>query len=109
MQIKINIQNLENHKNYLKVEQATHEFMEKKGYLKLDLPVMSPALIPESYLEIFETEFNYFKRKEKLYLTPSPELFMKRLLTQGINDIYYLGKITGSGSALFGDSFHNQF
>ncbi|OGK11825.1 hypothetical protein A2954_05215 [Candidatus Roizmanbacteria bacterium RIFCSPLOWO2_01_FULL_37_12] len=92
MRIKSNIQNLNNYKIQLQVEQAVHEFMQYKGYLKLDLPVMSPALIPESYLEIFETEFNYFKRKEKLYLTPSPELFMKRLLTQGIGDIYYLGK-----------------
>src|SRR3989304_9899750 len=92
MKIKTNIQNLKNYKIQLRVEQAVHEFMKKKGYLKLDLPVMSPALIPESYLEIFETEFNYFDRKEKLYLTPSPELFMKRLLTQGIGNIYYLGK-----------------
>src|SRR3989338_2350760 len=92
MKIKTNIQNLKNYKIQLRVEQAVHEFMKKKGYLKLDLPVMSPALIPESYLEIFETEFNYFDRKEKLYLTPSPELFMKRPLTQGIGNIYYLGK-----------------
>ncbi len=92
MQIKTEIQNLRNYNIYLKVEHAVHEFMQKKGYLKLDLPVMSPALIPESYLEIFETEFNYFNKKEKLYLTPSPELFMKRLLVRGIKDPYYLGK-----------------
>ena len=55
------------------------EFLEKNNYLKVDLPVLSPALIPESYLEIFETKFNYLDKKEKLYLTPSPELFLKRL------------------------------
>lgn len=92
MQIKTEIGNLKNYKIYLQVEQAVHEFMHKKGYLKLDLPVLSPALIPESYLEIFETEFRYFTKREKLYLAPSPELFLKRLLSHGIGDCYYLGK-----------------
>ena len=66
--------------------------MEANNYLKVQLPVLSPALIPESYLEIFETEFNYFNDKEKLYLTPSPEIFLKRLLVAGIEDCYYLGR-----------------
>lgn len=92
MNIKTNLNNLKNYKRYLQVEEACHEYFKGKGYLKMDLPVLSPALIPESYLEIFETEFNYFKRKEKLYLTPSPELFLKRLLTAGIGNCYYLGR-----------------
>src|SRR3989338_4230309 len=58
MIIKTKIENLKNYKIYLNVEQATHEFFQKKGYLKVDLPVLSPALIPESYLEVFEREFN---------------------------------------------------
>lgn len=92
MKIKINVENLENYKIYLQLQKAVEEFLEKKGYLKVDLPVLSPALIPESYLEVFETEFKYFNNKEKLYLTPSPELFLKRLLAYGIGDCYYLGK-----------------
>ncbi|MGB9883664.1 MAG: amino acid--tRNA ligase-related protein [Microgenomates group bacterium] len=92
MNIQANIKNLKNYKIYLQVQKATEEFLEKKGYLKIDLPVLSPALIPESYLEVFETEFKYFNHKEKLYLTPSPELFLKRLLAYGVGDCYYLGK-----------------
>ncbi|GAB4218908.1 MAG: tRNA synthetase, class II [Candidatus Microgenomates bacterium] len=92
MQIQTNVENLENYKIYLTVQKAVEEFLEKKGYLKIDLPVLSPALIPESYLEVFETEFRYFDKKEKLYLTPSPELFLKRLLAYGLGDCYYLGK-----------------
>lgn len=84
--------NLNNYKIYLQVERAVHEFMEANNYLKVELPVLSPALIPESYLEIFKTEFNYFNKKQKLYLTPSPELFLKRLLVAGIGNCYYLGK-----------------
>lgn len=92
MEIKTTVHNLDNYKIYLAVERATHEFMERNNYLKIDLPVLSPGLIPESYLEIFETEFNYFDKKEKLYLTPSSELFLKRLLIAGIGNCYCLGR-----------------
>lgn len=92
MRIQTNIGNLSNYKIYLKVEKAVNEFLEKNNYLKVDLPVLSPALIPESYLKVFETEFKFFNKKQKLYLTPSPELFLKRLLTYGVGDCYYMGK-----------------
>lgn len=92
MKIKTNIENLENYKIYLIIEKTIEEFLEKKGYLKINLPVLSPALIPESYLEVFETEFKYFNKREKLYLIPSPELFLKRLLVYGVGNCYYLGK-----------------
>ena len=61
------------YKKYLQIEQVTEIFLNDKGYLKIDVPLLSPALIPESYLEVFETEFSYFSKKEKLFLTPSPE------------------------------------
>lgn len=92
MKIQTKIENLENYKIYLKIEEVVHEFFKKKGFLKIDLPVLSPALIPESYLEIFQTEFYFFNKKEKLYLTPSPELFLKRLLVEGLGNCYYLGQ-----------------
>ncbi len=92
MEIKTTTKNLDNYKIYLQVEKAVNEFLEKNNYLKVDLPVLSPALIPESYLEVFETQFRYLDKKEKLYLTPSPELFLKRLLAAGVGNCYYLGK-----------------
>ncbi len=92
MKIYTQIENLDNYKNYLFLLKTIEEFLEKRGYLKIDLPVLSPTLIPESYLEVFETEFRYLDKKEKLYLTPSPELFLKRLLAYGVGNCYYLGK-----------------
>lgn len=91
MIIKTN-RNFDSYRKYIQVTSAIDAYLAEKGYLKLDLPVLSPALIPESYLEIFETEFRYFDTTEKLYLTPSPELFIKRLLSEGIGDCYYMGK-----------------
>lgn len=92
MKIVTQPQHLPAYKRYLQVHDATHEYLRLKGYLPIDLPVLSPALVPESYLEVFETLFLYHDRKENLYLTPSPELFLKRLLAYGIGDCYYLGK-----------------
>lgn len=92
MPIQTNSQNLKNYRTFLKIKEATNQFFKKKNYLQLDLPVLSSALIPESYLEIFETGFNYLNKQRKLYLTPSPEVFIKRLLVEKIGDCYYLGK-----------------
>lgn len=92
MNIKTQIQNLSNYKAYLKMIKVVEDFLDNNFFLRLDLPVLLPALIPESYLEIFETEYIFFNKKEKLYLTPSPELLIKRLITEGVGDCYYLGK-----------------
>lgn len=86
------IENLSYYKTYLTIENAAHDFFKKKKYLPLHLPIISSALIPESYLEVFETEFRFLDKKKKLYLTPSPELFIKRLLADGIGNCYYLDK-----------------
>ena len=92
MKIRTSIENLKNYQVCLKIEEAVHQFFKENHYLRLDLPILSPSLIPESYLEIFETHFDYLNNRSKLYLTPSPELFIKRLLTEGIGNCYYLGK-----------------
>lgn len=92
MKIKTTTENLPSYQTYRQVEDTVNTYLQTQGYLKVDLPVLSPALIPESYLEVFQTEFKYFKKKQKLYLTPSPELFLKRLLVAGVKRCYYLGK-----------------
>ena len=92
MNIQTDIAHIGNYKKYIEITNATEEFLHSKQYLKLDLPVLAPVLVPESYLEIFRTEFKYLNKKQNLYLTPSPELFIKRLLAYGIGNCYSLGK-----------------
>lgn len=105
MKIRTTLQNIQNYKTYLRMVGSIETFLKQKGFLKLDLPVLSPSLIPEWCLDIFETKFRYFNIKQSLYLTPSPELFIKRLISSGIGDCYCLGK-SFRNSELF-SSYHN--
>lgn len=88
----IKIQNLENYKKYQKLKKLTISCLEKHNFLQLDLPVLSPSLVPEESIEIFSTVLKHHQKEEKLFLTPSPELFIKRLLVYGVGDCFYLGK-----------------
>ena len=92
MKIHTNAGALASYKKYLHIKDATLAFLKQHNYLELELPVLSPALVPESYLEVFETEYRYMDVREKLYLTPSPELFIKRLLVENVGNCFYLGK-----------------
>lgn len=92
MDIHTSVDNLQAYRTYLRVLNETRGYLDGKGYLQIELPVLSPSLIPESYLEIFKTEFRYFDRKVDMYLTPSPELFLKRILAYGKLNCYSLGK-----------------
>ena len=92
MKITTTYKNIEHYRKYISVVSAIESYLLSKKYLRLDLPSMAPALIPESYLEVFQTEFRYMDEKAHFYLTPSPELFIKRLLSEGVGDCYYMGK-----------------
>ncbi len=67
-------------------------FFTEEGYLEADTPLLAPYLIPEAHIEVFETRFI---RPEggstPLYLIPSPELWMKRLLASGSGSIFQIG------------------
>jgi elongation factor P--beta-lysine ligase len=92
MAIKTTISHLETHKKYVKILRFIDDFLASQEYSKLELPSMTPALIPESYLNIFRTEFQYEQKREKLYLIPSSELYLKRLLAEGCGSCYTLMK-----------------
>ena len=68
-------------------------FFDRRGYLEVDTPLLAPALIPESSLEVFAVA----GQPGPLYLIPSPELWMKRLLCAGSGSIYQLCRSFRSG------------
>jgi lysyl-tRNA synthetase class 2 len=76
-------------------------FFEERGYLELDTPLLSPDLIPESCLEVFQTE-RLFPRWSKLeskplWLIPSPEIWMKKIIMQHRVNVFQICKCFRNG------------
>jgi len=66
-------------------------FFRRLGYLELDTPLLAAQLIPESSLEVFRTRgARGGGASTELYLIPSPELWMKRLLCAGCGSLFQL-------------------
>lgn len=71
----------------------TREFFFSRDYIETDTPLLAPWLIPESSLEAFATEFKHpFRDGMPLYLLPSPELWMKRLIATHRRSVFQLCK-----------------
>ncbi|MDR2468477.1 MAG: LysR family transcriptional regulator [Spirochaetaceae bacterium] len=70
-------------------------FFDERGYLELDTPLLSPDLIPETCLEVFKTEFisaHSGVKPRELYLIPSPEIWMKRVIADTGRSVYQICK-----------------
>jgi len=78
-------------------------FFDDKNYLELDTPLLSPDLIPESCLEVFETErlFPQDCKNENrpLWLVPSPEIWMKKIIARHSVDVYQICKCFRNGES----------
>ncbi|MEM4260984.1 MAG: amino acid--tRNA ligase-related protein [Candidatus Woesearchaeota archaeon] len=82
---------LSKHNTFIKIKKIVSDFLTKNGYNEVIVPIISPALIPESYLEIFKTTFFHENKKKDYYLIPSPELFLKRLIPK-IGSVFTITK-----------------
>ncbi len=68
-------------------------FFEEAGFVEVETPVLSPFLIPEAAIEVFRTELLSVNTDPAwLYLAPSPELWMKRLISDGSGDIFQISR-----------------
>ncbi len=81
----------------------------EKGYLEVSTPTLSPYLIPEPTIKTFETKFiNEFTGSRELYMIPSPEIFMKRLLAAGSGSIFQISQCFRNAEQL-GDVHNPEF
>ncbi|HPV59585.1 MAG TPA: hypothetical protein PKZ23_08440, partial [Rectinema sp.] len=65
------------------------EFFISRDYLELDTPALAPSLIPESCLEVFATEYIHPTLGHRpLYLIPSPEIWMKRVIANTKRSVF---------------------
>lgn len=66
------------------VIQHTRDFFLSRGYLEVETPILSPAVIPEAHIDP--------PTCGAAFLQASPELYMKRLLASGAEKIFQICK-----------------
>ncbi|MDR1143935.1 MAG: LysR family transcriptional regulator [Spirochaetaceae bacterium] len=79
-----------------RIIRETRAFFDNRDYLEVDTPLLAPDLIPETCLEVFETAYvpprGSRRREEKLWLIPSPEIWMKKLIARYRVSMYQICK-----------------
>ena len=77
---------------------AVRAYFEAREYLEIETPILTPRPIPESHIQLLRTD--------KLYLVPSPEVWMKQALAEGSPSLYQIARcFRGSEPA---DSLHRS-
>ena len=75
------------------LNRCVREFFEDAGFVEVETPLLAERLIPEPSIGIFATEQHHADGSAReLYLTPSPELWMKRLVAAGMPRVYQLAR-----------------
>ncbi len=68
-------------------------FFLSRSYLEVETPTLSPDLIPEATIDNFGTTFiNEFSGSREMYMVPSPEIFIKKLIAQGCGSVFEISK-----------------
>ena len=74
-----------------RLNRCVRGFFDDAGFVEVETPLLAPWLIPEPSIGIFATEQRPADGAARpLYLTPSPELWMKRLVAAGMPRVYQL-------------------
>ena len=76
---------------------AVRGFFRDAGFLAVETPTLARASAREEHIQLFATEYQGNKEAEQLYLAPSPELYMKRLLGVGFERIYQISRSYRNG------------
>ncbi|MFO8241493.1 MAG: EF-P lysine aminoacylase EpmA [Dissulfuribacterales bacterium] len=78
-----------------KIIRSIRSFLAEQGFLEVQTPLMIEAPIPESSIRTFPVPQG--KGRPDLYLIPSPEINLKRLLAEGFDRIFQLGPVFRKG------------
>jgi elongation factor P--(R)-beta-lysine ligase len=70
---------------------AIRSFLAEQGFLEVQTPLMIKAPVPEASIEAFPVLQG--NGRPDLYLIPSPEINLKRLLAEGLDRIFQIGPV----------------
>ncbi len=77
-----------------KVLRKTRNFFHLNDYLEVDPPHLSEEYLPESHIEVFPARFSHpYRGNRQMYLLPSPEYWMKILLSMGYGNIFSISHV----------------
>ena len=86
-----------------RIIRKVRSFFDGRDYLETDTPLLAPDLIPESCLEVFETSrippLESRSSARPYWLIPSPEIWMKRLISQHQTNMYQICKCFRNGES----------
>jgi lysyl-tRNA synthetase class 2 len=89
-----------------RIIQNIRSFFTERKYLELDTPLLSPDLIPESCLEVFETKYirpsappTPRVQQYPLWLIPSPEIWMKKIISRHKVSVFQICKCFRNGES----------
>ncbi len=78
---------------HARFSQEIRRFFSSRGYAEVDTPILSPWLIPEPAIEVFQSEYLPARGAPRpMWLAPSPELWMKRLVASGSGNIFQVSR-----------------
>lgn len=94
-----------------RVLKGVRDFFHSRGYLEVETPILAPGIIPEAHLDYFHTTFSPNTaglseadtrsdddtRTDALYLTPSPEIWLKQLLARGWGSLFEISRAFRNG------------
>ena len=85
-----------------RILKAIRAFFDQEGFLEVDTPTLVLSPDPSPFNEVFKIE------GKNLYLTPSPEFAIKKLLSLGLKNVYQITKAYRDGQE--NDPLHlNEF
>jgi lysyl-tRNA synthetase class 2 len=86
-----------------RIIRQVRSFFDRRNYLELDTPLLSPDLIPESCLEVFETRRitpgGGPAAGRPYWLIPSPEIWMKKIIARHRVSVYQICKCFRNGES----------
>jgi len=83
-----------------RIIRQVRSFFDSRNYLELDTPLLSPDLIPESCLEVFETKrLTPCGGSKPYWLIPSPEIWMKKIIAKHYTNVYQICKCFRNGES----------
>ena len=75
--------------NYIRKIQ---DFFLSQSFCPVETPILVPNSSTEPYLEFFSTIKTTQNKKQKLWLTASPEIHLKKLVFQGVSPVFEIHK-----------------